>query len=888
MSERIQKKYKPASTKDSSLTSIISPASRFSPQPATTTPDINTNLTISPQAPLTTENPKEATIESQQPSKHDLSRIPIYRKQTVSQPNDPREQEADNTANQVIRMPEPGNFGTENKIQRFPGHDFNKISIHSQFSTYPQIQRASDNSVPTTTTVSPDAGGTSAISSSATPTNALIVEDTVEPIQPEQMHKSEFLSQLRTSINRTVDTALAELSTVQRILWAPMVQLEIDRQFDIYSTQNSQTLESYGRRYAPRATQATDYIPAICEQVRGAIVQQVVPNSTESTSTPESISTGETQADSETTDIFFKERSGGAINVDDPKVIQAELGQGRSLDSDVTSKMGTAFGEDFAQVRLHTDGTAAKLSDEMNAKAFTIGEHVAFATGQYQPGTMVGDALIAHELAHVVQQKGASSNLAHKGQDNTSALETDADMSAIGAVSALWFGAKGALTNLSKYAMPRLKSGLGLRRCSSCGSGSSSTPSLLSRLQAITDAEQLAAQLESLSSEQLTQLLAEAPANSMLAQAVRWEVAVRGKNWSSLSGYHRSDTHGFHRVYIRRIVSSIMQGQTPIRVNASEQDQEFARWVESQFQELGSKPTGFRLIIELLAAGQTVNINSSAGANVNDRVRSEQNPNAGSLITTDDQGNQLPPEQQRRGIPTGSNISLNRHLIQNQVVLGGTAGNLQIIEAEQTVTFGHELIHALHNARGENIAPPMQAGLYQAMGRSNYLVRDPATGEPVSAEELHTITGQTSFQAPSSGVAGQVNWPLSYNLPAQDAITENMLREERGLPARAGHVGGTRAYQVTVRAGETLEQMLGRYYMDGGGSVPPAIMTNLRSVFLEFNAYFREHSTLPPEVPEMQIDFPHGEYMALHMAYVVHQPDIAENAKRLRVRGANP
>jgi hypothetical protein len=63
-----------------------------------------------------------------------------------------------------------------------------------------------------------------------------------------------------------------------------------------------------------------------------------------------------------------------------------------------------AFGADFSGVRVHTDATAQGLSDTLNAHAFTIGTDIAFAPGEYQPGTVVGDALIAHELAHVVQQ----------------------------------------------------------------------------------------------------------------------------------------------------------------------------------------------------------------------------------------------------------------------------------------------------------------------------------------------------------------------------------------------------------------------------------------------------------------------------------------------------
>ena len=57
--------------------------------------------------------------------------------------------------------------------------------------------------------------------------------------------------------------------------------------------------------------------------------------------------------------------------------------------------MGAAFGHDFSSVRVHTDSSDAALSDQLNARAFTIGSDIAFGSGEYQPGTMIGDALIA-------------------------------------------------------------------------------------------------------------------------------------------------------------------------------------------------------------------------------------------------------------------------------------------------------------------------------------------------------------------------------------------------------------------------------------------------------------------------------------------------------------
>jgi hypothetical protein len=64
-----------------------------------------------------------------------------------------------------------------------------------------------------------------------------------------------------------------------------------------------------------------------------------------------------------------------------------------------------AFGEDFSQVRVHTDSSAAALTSGLDAKAVTNGEDIAFAPGRYRPGSSEGRALLAHELAHVSQQR---------------------------------------------------------------------------------------------------------------------------------------------------------------------------------------------------------------------------------------------------------------------------------------------------------------------------------------------------------------------------------------------------------------------------------------------------------------------------------------------------
>lgn len=62
------------------------------------------------------------------------------------------------------------------------------------------------------------------------------------------------------------------------------------------------------------------------------------------------------------------------------------------------------FGYDFSRIRIYADGEAATAARAIGARAYTIGSHIAFGAGELAPGTEDGRRLLAHELAHVVQQ----------------------------------------------------------------------------------------------------------------------------------------------------------------------------------------------------------------------------------------------------------------------------------------------------------------------------------------------------------------------------------------------------------------------------------------------------------------------------------------------------
>lgn len=77
---------------------------------------------------------------------------------------------------------------------------------------------------------------------------------------------------------------------------------------------------------------------------------------------------------------------------------------GRPLGETERTFMEARIDRDFNQVRIHTDAEAAESAVAINARAYTHGNHIVFAPGQYHPETATGRYLLAHELVHVAQQ----------------------------------------------------------------------------------------------------------------------------------------------------------------------------------------------------------------------------------------------------------------------------------------------------------------------------------------------------------------------------------------------------------------------------------------------------------------------------------------------------
>lgn len=277
---------------------------------------------------------------------------------------------------------------------------------------------------------------------------------------PGQMRKSEFLSALRPAVCAAADRELARAG--RKTDGCPY----LDRWFGYFQGQDAQHVERSLRKYAPEtasARSANGYIAPISTRVAQGVRRWV--DTGELPELPEGITPamlaggglagalatvgsavkrGLSAIGSFFGGLFRKATGSGAGGVD-RGALSAQLGEGQPLDGRARARMGSAFGHDFGAVRVHTDASAAALAAGLDARAFTLGTHIAFGAGQYHPGAPAGDVLIAHELAHVVQQSGhrpSEQPVLAKGEAHDE-MEQEADGAALDVAASLWGGSFG-------------------------------------------------------------------------------------------------------------------------------------------------------------------------------------------------------------------------------------------------------------------------------------------------------------------------------------------------------------------------------------------------------------------------------------------------------------
>jgi Domain of unknown function (DUF4157) len=89
-----------------------------------------------------------------------------------------------------------------------------------------------------------------------------------------------------------------------------------------------------------------------------------------------------------------------------PRISSVLHSPGRPLEDNIRRQMESFFKDSFSRIRIHDDRQAHESSALLRARAFTYGDHIVFAANAYQPDSVRGRKLIAHELTHTVQQEG--------------------------------------------------------------------------------------------------------------------------------------------------------------------------------------------------------------------------------------------------------------------------------------------------------------------------------------------------------------------------------------------------------------------------------------------------------------------------------------------------
>ena len=132
---------------------------------------------------------------------------------------------------------------------------------------------------------------------------------------------------------------------------------------------------------------------------------------------------------------------------------------GHSLPHELIERLSRDLGVDLSPLRIHTDDAAARAAATLRARAFTIGNNIYFAAGAYEPGTLDGQALVAHEAAHVAQNilgttSAAPNRVSNPGDQHEREAEAFADRYRARAGSDPATTGKGARNGASRATSP--------------------------------------------------------------------------------------------------------------------------------------------------------------------------------------------------------------------------------------------------------------------------------------------------------------------------------------------------------------------------------------------------------------------------------------------------
>lgn len=155
------------------------------------------------------------------------------------------------------------------------------------------------------------------------------------------------------------------------------------------------------------------------EQQADAVAQKVMSGGNAGALLSNTPTTAELNRKAETGTLMAKGDDGGLQATDQlQSALSNSKGGGQSLEPNLQQEMGSKMNADLSQVKIHTNTTAHEMSEGINAKAFTHGQDIYFKDGNYNPSSNEGKELLAHELAHTVQQQEGIERKIQRQVDN--------------------------------------------------------------------------------------------------------------------------------------------------------------------------------------------------------------------------------------------------------------------------------------------------------------------------------------------------------------------------------------------------------------------------------------------------------------------------------------
>ncbi len=252
--------------------------------------------------------------------------------------------------------------------------------------------------------------------------------------------KPAFLAQLRTAIEHGIEGELGREGATSGCPY-------LEKYFTRYASAPVAVLDAVIDRWVPGASGAltmAELIPLVVARVLEA--------------TKSWQQTGQVPADLLAADPEAappdKSASGAPTTL---AAMEHQLGPGQALDAGTEAKMSAHVGADVSGARIHTGGAAAAMASANNAAAFAVGNNIVMGSAAPAPGSLAGDALLAHELAHTAQQKHAATDPTARHQPigaEGEAAERDAGVERLARLGTF----SGALGDV-------MRTGLQLQRC---------------------------------------------------------------------------------------------------------------------------------------------------------------------------------------------------------------------------------------------------------------------------------------------------------------------------------------------------------------------------------------------------------------------------------------